>query len=798
VADIFINYRKGDGEAYAILIAQELSRRFGQDRVFLASRSISLGEDFTRALPTAVRDSEALLAVIGPSWLAVADEQGRKRLDNEADWVRREILEALEHRVRVVPVLVGEAPRLRPSDLPPELARLADLHDYRLDHWSYEADLRALGEQLAALVDHDQPEEASGPTFTIVGQSLQRVGEPRVVAYEHLRWLHPRFVEPANYGRVQELLADNGSVLLTGPPGSGRRATAQMLLHRLPDADGLIRELPDRLDSGEPTLDGNAVEAKERLLLDLSTSDERDYVTVLRQLTLYRDAVHERGAHLIVVLPHSRAHHLSAELGPPNMQISRPDGEEVFLRHLRSDGIWVGKEQLGDGLTEHLDAAPMRDIAYLALLVHRSSEAEPTLAFPHWLDQALEALTQWSDEVAKQVRKLRRSGQHRALLLATAMFSGAPAQAVYGATSELLKVFDYPQDDRPRLEREDLAEQLAKIRAKADSDGRVNFIQLAYDRAVRTHFWTYFPDLQDDFRDWVETAIKQPTLTSADRDELVTRFAEQALRTGRPYDLRRLVERWAERANRRRPSSFLPQAAKALERGLNDERYGFFFRNQLYKWSLYSRLPQDLAQVVVQVCSEVLAPTHPKQAMVRLHHIFRRHSGVAGKAARDALLNLVRRDCHLYSNLLDRVTREPRPEEGAAADTALFLELADPTRLMDTQERTPPLIESEAVQAQLVSGWKAVLATSSSPHCDDRVRDGLVACEDDRVRELLLDVLVNAGDEQYDALNRLYVIARDWAHAPGERRAERIGIADRLTNKIDSAQGINFTTWTST
>lgn len=166
--DIFLNYRNGDEAGTAMAVDQELARRFGRDQVYRASRSIAPGEDYARDLLTAVRDSKVLLAVIGSHWLTAVDEQGRSRLDNEADWIRREILEAFEHGVRVIPVLVGRLqPLLRPSDLPPELARLADCHYYRLDTHSSERDLRALGDWLAklvpSLVDSDQPGEASGP-----------------------------------------------------------------------------------------------------------------------------------------------------------------------------------------------------------------------------------------------------------------------------------------------------------------------------------------------------------------------------------------------------------------------------------------------------------------------------------------------------------------------------------------------------------------------------------------------------------------------------------------------------------
>ncbi|MGH3833752.1 MAG: hypothetical protein ACRDRS_25495 [Pseudonocardiaceae bacterium] len=226
-----------------------------------------------------------------------------------------------------------------------------------------------------------------------------------------------------------------------------------------------------------------------------------------------------------------------------------------------------------------------------------------------------------------------------------------------------------------------------------------------------------------------------------------------------------------------------------MECGLNDERYGFFFRRQLYAWSRDPNLSPDLAQVVIQVCSEVLALTHPEQALVRLHHIVRRHPGTAtGEAARDALRKLVDSDRRLYRRLLARVTDDLMKD--TARDVALFLELAAPDRLI----QPPPLISDAAVGAQLRTGWTAVLGGLSSPDCTHPVRTWLAAAhEDNQYRELLLTVLVEADEGQGDQLSRLYVIARDWAHAPGECQQERIGIANRLKHMIDSVLGIDFT-----
>ncbi|MGH3912640.1 MAG: toll/interleukin-1 receptor domain-containing protein [Pseudonocardiaceae bacterium] len=179
--DIFINYRTGDEEGSATAIDQELSRRFGSDQVFRASKSIALGEDYLHQLPAAVRRSEVLLAVIGSRWLTARDQRGRKCLDNENDWIRKEILEAFEHSVRVVPVLIGGAPRLDPSDLPPELAKLTNCQYHRLDHRSSEADLRALGDKLVRLVPslaaRDRARESAEPDAAASDSVRMRAGD---------------------------------------------------------------------------------------------------------------------------------------------------------------------------------------------------------------------------------------------------------------------------------------------------------------------------------------------------------------------------------------------------------------------------------------------------------------------------------------------------------------------------------------------------------------------------------------------------------------------------------------------
>lgn len=120
--EIFINYRTGDGKDTAQRLKEALSDRFGKDSTFLAGASIPLGARYERDIINAVRRSCVLLALIGERWLDAPDRQrpDRRALDNEDDWVRREIEEALTCGILVVPLLLGRrVEQLDPKSLPP-------------------------------------------------------------------------------------------------------------------------------------------------------------------------------------------------------------------------------------------------------------------------------------------------------------------------------------------------------------------------------------------------------------------------------------------------------------------------------------------------------------------------------------------------------------------------------------------------------------------------------------------------------------------------------------------------------
>lgn len=149
---VFVNYRTGDGEWAAALVKRELSARFGADQVFYASQSIRLGEDFSREILSGLRRCEVLLALIGPRWVGAVDREGVRRLDKADDWVRREITEAFQSGLRVIPVLMDGIDPLTEADLPDALQRLARCQYLRIHHRSDDLDLPRLVDELVELV----------------------------------------------------------------------------------------------------------------------------------------------------------------------------------------------------------------------------------------------------------------------------------------------------------------------------------------------------------------------------------------------------------------------------------------------------------------------------------------------------------------------------------------------------------------------------------------------------------------------------------------------------------------------
>ncbi len=107
--DIFISYRRGDSRADAGRVYDRLSHHFGPDCVFMDVDDIEPGQDFAGALRKALENCGALVVLVSPDWADFKDGQGRRRLEQPNDFVRLEVVTALDRGVTLLPVLVGGA-----------------------------------------------------------------------------------------------------------------------------------------------------------------------------------------------------------------------------------------------------------------------------------------------------------------------------------------------------------------------------------------------------------------------------------------------------------------------------------------------------------------------------------------------------------------------------------------------------------------------------------------------------------------------------------------------------------------
>src|SRR5262245_8746840 len=99
----FISYRRTDQEARYLshMIFRELRYRYGDQSVFLDVDARSPGLSFPMKVESALNRTDAVLVIIGPTWLQSINE----RIDDSRDWVRFEVAHSLKRSyLPVVPI----------------------------------------------------------------------------------------------------------------------------------------------------------------------------------------------------------------------------------------------------------------------------------------------------------------------------------------------------------------------------------------------------------------------------------------------------------------------------------------------------------------------------------------------------------------------------------------------------------------------------------------------------------------------------------------------------------------------
>jgi pterin-4a-carbinolamine dehydratase len=139
-----------------------------------------MADDWQVQIDQALRSATVIIAVIGPSWLRIADNDGRRRLDIEGDWVRKEILYALENNVSLLPILLSRTSLPATSALPDCMKKLARRQAFELRDDRWESDLTLLLarlEQLGFRKKTQRPVRYPRPRITLKELSRTEIQE---------------------------------------------------------------------------------------------------------------------------------------------------------------------------------------------------------------------------------------------------------------------------------------------------------------------------------------------------------------------------------------------------------------------------------------------------------------------------------------------------------------------------------------------------------------------------------------------------------------------------------------------
>jgi hypothetical protein len=221
MSGIFLSYRRDDSSGWTGRLYEHLVQEWGPDQVFMDIDAIAPGEDFRVAITQTMQTCDVVMVVIGPNWVNARDERGDRRLDDESDNHRAEVVAALAADVRVIPVLVGGATMPKAAELPEPLKDLAYRNAAVIEDRRFASDVRALQDTLRQIADnvaaHGSVDEEAAPTAEIgghrrSGRARQPVGRPG--RHGSGRGADPSVTRPGVSATLPTVLAVAGTLLV--------------------------------------------------------------------------------------------------------------------------------------------------------------------------------------------------------------------------------------------------------------------------------------------------------------------------------------------------------------------------------------------------------------------------------------------------------------------------------------------------------------------------------------------------------------------------------------------------------
>ena len=261
---VFINYRRAESLKDARHLATLLDAGALKGHIFIDLKGLDGSDDWLIELERQVAASDVVLSLICPNWTDIRDPTGRRRIDDDNDFVRFELAEAFRRKIPVIPVLVDGAHMPRGSELPPNLLLLTRPQAELLRSETFEADVAKIGVRVRAeLAERRKQRRHRVPVWgaaamAVVGLAaglaigpiaIEKLGLAAPLAAERIRSLEASYAETANtLAQARAEQAKTATDLQTTQ--AGLQKTQSELAQTLRDRDaarGQVTQLGDEL-----------------------------------------------------------------------------------------------------------------------------------------------------------------------------------------------------------------------------------------------------------------------------------------------------------------------------------------------------------------------------------------------------------------------------------------------------------------------------------------------------------------------------------------------------------------------
>jgi hypothetical protein len=130
--NVFLSYRREESAHVAGRIYDYLENQFGTGQIFFDIEGIPIGGDFRHHIRAHLIQSQALILVVGQRWAARFRQStnwlSSWRAARTIDYVKMEIELALDHNVRILPLLVDGANMPREHQMPAKISQICYFH----------------------------------------------------------------------------------------------------------------------------------------------------------------------------------------------------------------------------------------------------------------------------------------------------------------------------------------------------------------------------------------------------------------------------------------------------------------------------------------------------------------------------------------------------------------------------------------------------------------------------------------------------------------------------------------------